>query len=570
MAAFLEADLRAHPFRWSVALTGILFLATMLTFSLYYETNDDAGMNLIAAGLAFGDHPDEHLVFTNVLIGLPLKWLYQAAPHVPWYGCYQIVTLFCAVCALVYCLLRVNLALARVALIVFLFVEVALPCLIAIQFTKTAFLASLAGSLLLLAPLQGCTPWPRAADVAGVLLIITGSLIRAESLALTCVMILPIAAAAVYRLPGPALRRGLIFGGALVVAVALHYFNRAYYARDEGWKDIYAYNVARAEFTDYGHYFGSGPAGRILEKLGWYPIDLQMLRAWFYADSERYSLARLQEVIAKVPAEPVPTFDRVAVNVVGQISFDSPPLRRLVIAAVCVAILTGRGWRRMLLPLALFAVALVTAVELGIWYYLIPRIAFSLLVGVLIGTAFRPTGPLRQHGRERLSKLDFGVRLLAIPGVLFVIASAARDTWQSDATRQEKRASAETIIRELNPQPDQLYVVWAEWFPYPFLVRPLVDPESLRPFRCVAMSWLIPTPFTRQRLAEFHIRDVYRAIWERPDVYLVAGPALLPQLNEYVQIHYRTKLEFRTVYELLTFSVFQARGVDIAPGSGRR
>jgi hypothetical protein len=566
----LQTELRGRPFRCSVIFSGVLFAATLLTFSLYFETNDDAGMNLIAAGLAFGDRPDEHLVFTNVVIGLPLKWLYQSAPHIPWYGMYQIVTLFSAVCALIYCLFRVNPGLAGVGIVVLIFVEVVFPCLIAIQFTKTAFLAALAGSLLLLAPLRGVEPWPRFANVAGVILIVFGSLIRAESLVLTCVMVFPIAVMAAYRYRLRALRPALLFVSGLLLAAVLYFFNRAYYARDEGWKDIYAFNAVRAEFTDYGHYVGSGRAGRAFEALGWQPVDLQMLLSWFYADPQRYSLARLREVIDKVPAEPVPSVDRVALNLIGQIATDSPPLLRLVIAGICLAILTGAGWQRILLPATLFGVAFVTAVALGTWYYLIPRIAFSLLVGVILGTATRPVSPIRARWGSRPFWCDVALRAIAAVTAVVVMVLSFRATWQSDAVRQEKRSSSQTILRELGPRPDQLYVVWAEWFPYPFLVRPLNDLEDLRPFRCVAMSWLIPTPFTKRRLEEFHIHDVYRAIWERPDVYLVAGPGLLPVFKYYVQVHYHTKLDFHTTYELSTFSVFQARPHESSgPGTQR-
>src|SRR5262249_15018753 len=72
--------------RISLILVGSLALGVVLALTPRYETNDDAAMNLVAAGRGFVERPDEHLVYSNVLIGLALKALYQLAPSVPWYG----------------------------------------------------------------------------------------------------------------------------------------------------------------------------------------------------------------------------------------------------------------------------------------------------------------------------------------------------------------------------------------------------------------------------------------------------------------------------------------------------
>jgi hypothetical protein len=68
---------------------------TLTRVARLFETNDDTAMNLIAAGIGFADQLYEHLVFTNVLLGLPLKAIYRVAPHVPWYGGYQNPQLRC-------------------------------------------------------------------------------------------------------------------------------------------------------------------------------------------------------------------------------------------------------------------------------------------------------------------------------------------------------------------------------------------------------------------------------------------------------------------------------------------
>src|ERR1700722_8438038 len=167
------------PLAFAAAVAGAICLFPLLVTPAW-ETEDDACLQLIASGRVFADAPDEHLLFSNVLIGLPLKWLYKALPTVPWYFLYQLATLAVAAGAFAYALVYPDPA-PRHAVAAVLLVGVAvLPCVVAPQFTKTATVAAAAGLLLFLAPLHGEVSWPRLADVAGGALLVLGSLIRFE------------------------------------------------------------------------------------------------------------------------------------------------------------------------------------------------------------------------------------------------------------------------------------------------------------------------------------------------------------------------------------------------------
>jgi len=75
------------PLRFSFAAVFILFALVLALFQPSYDTNDDVFMTMIAAGQGFCPAPDEHLIFTNILVGQTFKWLYIAWPQIPWYGC---------------------------------------------------------------------------------------------------------------------------------------------------------------------------------------------------------------------------------------------------------------------------------------------------------------------------------------------------------------------------------------------------------------------------------------------------------------------------------------------------
>ncbi len=546
------AAVRDRPFLVAAVGAVLVSLFAAVAFTPHYETNDDVTMNLIAAGLAFADRPDEHLVFTNVVIGLPLKWLYLAAPRVPWYGIYQFATIAAAAAALTYAFLRVNPSLWQAAAAGLFLAAGVLPCLVEIQFTRTGFLASFAGLALLLAPVRGAASSPRLADAAGCVLLLLGSLIRFESLLLAVVMALPVMAAAAYAAPKPTLRRAVPVAASLAVAVVLYFLNSAYYARDEGWKDFYAYNALRAQFTDYGRYQYNTETKPAFDAVGWEPVDYSMLVNWFYADRDRYSLAHLQSIAAAAPSSPPPSAWDVISGVWENLP-NAPGLQQLMLAGVCVPFLTLGGWWRFLVPFALFGFVFTVIVGMGVGGYWVPvRVGFPLFAGAVAAAVLQPgvAEPPKRRVRGGDTAETTRLVLRCAGGVLAAgVVIWSYYAWSEiDGKRVSVRQGAEKVVRELKPRPDRLYVAWREWFPFEHLVFPLEDPASLRPFRCLSMSWLLPTPFTDQRMREFDITDVYRAICDRPDLSIVAVPGLLDYFREYVKLHYGREVVFHLTY----------------------
>jgi hypothetical protein len=128
-----------------------------------FETNDDVLMNLIAAGQVVSNAPDEHILFSHVLIGMLRKLVYRQAPGAAWYGWYEIAALLAASVAAAYAILRAGRGLAQLVFAASFLGVIALPCLLYLQFTKTAFLLSLAGVLLAISIALEAPPRPRIA-----------------------------------------------------------------------------------------------------------------------------------------------------------------------------------------------------------------------------------------------------------------------------------------------------------------------------------------------------------------------------------------------------------------------
>jgi hypothetical protein len=541
----------------------ILAVCAFGLFTPRWETNDDPTMSLIAAGRVFIDHPDEHVLLINVLIGLPLRWLYGLVPSLPWYGLAQIVTMLAAAAGIAYALLRVNPSF-RQAVVVFLFFGVGvLPCFAEMQFTKTGYLASLAGLLLFLAPLRGAAPWPRVADAAAVGLLLMGSLVRFESLFMAGAMAAPVALAAAAADPLRAVRRAVPVGLAVAVALAFSLFNRAYYAGDPDWKDYYEYYQVRSLFTDYQRYLFTPESEAAYRDAGWEKIDFDMLMTWFFADRDRYSLEKLREIAATARPSPRPTI-RSGVEWAGRAVVEAPVLQQLALAALCVASFTGSGWRRFVLPVVLFGLAFALTVYFRTYYWSPPRVVVPLFSAVVAYSALRP-GPTRPGGQpDSVAAGVPGSVALAVCAVILVLRTLG-GLADADADRLQRHREAARLVRQLNPRPDQLYLLWREQFPLEDLVTPLGDAAAMGRIQCLALGTLLETPFTERRLRKFGIDDVYRALWERPDVFLVTHKDLQDYLRRYVLLHYGTELEF-----VVTFHAAGEPGLLIVQARQRR
>jgi hypothetical protein len=530
---------------WSVLAAIGLTLVSVTVFTPRYETNDDVTMQLLASGLVFADRPDEHLLYSNVLVGLVLKHLYSGLPSIPWYGLYQVGTLTISAAALTFVLLSVGRSPRRMAVVAIVLTVAVLPCLVEIQFTKTAFLASFAGLLLLLLPLRASTPRPVITDAVGGALLVWGSLIRYESFLLALLVAVPLAAAGIAFDRRKAAWRLVPMLVAAVAAIGLQQYNRFYYARDEGWRNFYEYNALRAEFTDYNRFPYTPDMDPILNTVGWTPIDLKMMNNWFFANRERFGLDNVRRLAAILPPAKRPSFEHEAREEVLNL-FSSPLMMRLLLAVPCLLLLVLADWRSWLLAAVLLLTAFGLTVAMRSLFWFPFRAAFSLYTGVLTGTALFTT-----TATDRVLRTAFASRTVRMLGGAF---AAGLIVWslfgpvERDQERSRLHEQATRLVRELNPQPDQLFVTWREHFPFEELVAPLGDASNLRNFRCVALSALLPTPITERQIEHFGIANLDRAISERPDVFLVTLPAYVVVYCYYMQVHYESAPEFRVTF----------------------
>ena len=282
-----------------IFLICVLFLVSTLTGKTgAYETGDDIYINLISAG-AFGTCP-QYLVHTNVLYGYFLAALNTVLPQLPWYYIALILFNLLAVFALCVVLCRrlsLSWSVALTCAVSFMLSE---PFYTSLQYTKQAFLYTVAGGLLLYDCLKRQS-FGRKQYAAAQLFLLLGFMIRYKSF----LFVLPfLAMSALFALwscrrkPVSELRRPLLLGiGVPLVLILLSYgIDAAHYA-DEEWHTFRRFNRLREEIIDYTGV--DYEAHREAYDANGIPEEsLIMLRALMYADGEMFTTDYLETVKA--------------------------------------------------------------------------------------------------------------------------------------------------------------------------------------------------------------------------------------------------------------------------------
>jgi hypothetical protein len=371
--------LLSRPLFAAIAIMAV-FAGVMLTvFQPRFETNDDVIMNVIAAGRAVTDVPDEHLVFSNVLIGTALKNLYRAMPNIPWYGLYLLATEIASLTAICYSLLLANRSAKQILLIVAFLIVFAVPCVAMIQFTTVAFVAAEAGLLLLIV---GANRDQTALKWIAIPFLALSSLIRWDACLLACVVFSPALAAAFIKLTPKQIKRSsaLVLAACLATGWALSGLNRWYYSQSDGWRDFYEFNRLGAQIIGYGRVELNERTKPALDSVGWSAVDLEMLRHWGFANSERFSIDKMRTVLDSVHLNDRSTRkwgDLLELLVRREI------LALLATGFICMLVMGG-GFRARLAPLACLLIAALVCLLLFEFYVLPRRVCFPALSGFVV------------------------------------------------------------------------------------------------------------------------------------------------------------------------------------------
>jgi hypothetical protein len=567
------------PQRWRwlliVGLPGLTALLAHTCFTPRFQSNDDPGMVMLAAGYGLGPRPSPFLIFMHPLLGQFLSSLYGMSPSVPWYALFMLGVRLLAGMAIAFAALDRRSTLQQVGLVVIYLLAFDLSGHVCPQFSRTAAAAT-QGAVLLWFSRRPDRPWNAALAITAAVLLTLGMMIRPDHAMLSLALASPLVCLDVLatlrggcgcvdrrarlltwarRTGAPLLVAGILVGGLLA-------YWSWFYAVSPGWSDFERYNRLRSQFTDFCRDNSTPTSEQALAQVGWSRNDLAMIRAFFFADRQVFSADNLRKYLAI--SRPLLHFRLPEWK--GQLAaLWSNYYLRLPLTAIFFTALfiPGRAWLHFGAVGATAGAALWLVA--GVMRHYCPQhfvqalLAFVAGVGVVLSGPVS-FGPLRKMG--------------LVLGLLAVTYFNGRVCWELHLRSIQSQILAEELksaIKELNPRPDQLYVVWGGFFPYEYLL-PFDSGSHMRDFKFYGLGCATNTPTEDERLREFGIDDLVTALYTRNDVFVICDGPLPKMLETYIAEHRGVRVQMNLLYETYTdllpqkrlFRVFRAVRADTA------
>ena len=272
--------IQSRPVLFSIIIATFCVLILISLSPMRYETIDDFFMYAIASGFA-GGLPDEHLIYTNFILGILLKTLFSVFPSVNWYGFY-LVTAHIIAWAVI---LRVFLKYFKIATVLllfsYLFLTFGVYFIQNLQFTTTSSILGIAGIFLLFERIK-TSGFEIKKLTLPILLIIIAALIRIHSLLLVLIILSPL-----FILLLPDWKKFLKSGMLIILLFGISYsfklLDRWYYHQDKAWADYYDNLFESSVFNDdsafyIAHYLNPE---KPYKALGWSDNDLAIFSSFF-------------------------------------------------------------------------------------------------------------------------------------------------------------------------------------------------------------------------------------------------------------------------------------------------
>lgn len=561
-SAGLANRLEKSPALWAAGIVLCLFGLTFLILTPVYDTNDDPVMGLVASGYGTVVGPDEHLLYTNVLIGLLLKHLYMLAPLIPWYGGYLLLAQFVAHWLLLYSMLLLK----RNRLILFsylmFYVGVGVYFLVHVQFTSTAFLIGLAGlSLIMVSLMLDCRerhrPWLKW---GGACCLIFASLVRFQSLQMLVLTSLPMLLLLFYQYFSSLKIKVYLLPAALAVFGVLggHYYDAQYYQQDEEWREFLTYHAALAPLINDIEIPYNEQTQEVFADVNWSRTDYRAFREWVYLDQEKFSLDRMQrfqQQVATLPLSQMPEVTASRMQAVRH-ALTRPVTYFSLFATLLFTFLGQKGsWQRKSIKWTVLWCVLIMAYL--VVYKKLPDRVFSCLIAL----CFYFTLLMNVTGKEGLAatgRIFRGPLLLKTGMVMLILLSSAMllgyVSWSDRIVKQNTRLKQDVqLLKE--KLPDKVFVaIWT--FPIDRFL-PLDNQSVFKDFKYLFLNGRQGSPLFQKKMKAFQIESPLDELLGSRQIFFISHPKMDSMLREYLKEYYGSEVFWNQLYVGGNFVIYQ-------------
>jgi hypothetical protein len=446
-------------FAISLAFFTILTIVIESTAGIFFETNDDVGMMMIAHGFGVAALPSSAILFSNVLEGKIIEFIGEPFGFTG----YGIYTMSCLVIALAYIHATIGQLTQRYFASLILILGLGLRAVFAPQFTITAGILAVAAIIALIVCLHRRSTWQ---SIAFATFAVASFCMRDQMFYLVMIMAVPFLLKWHLKLDWPLL--GML-AGVIILCVLLTVLDDRVY-RSPPWQAFESMNAIRALFTDFG-LAGRIHADATLASVGLTPLDIQLVSRWWFIGISPERLYHLVSLLA-----PTSMFSLSMSQIVGWLNLytNAPTYMISILTMVTFFAMPIRRTPRSVISLVILLSAtliIVAAGRNGVSRIVYPCLCLLCLANFLFCTR---------------CKLLLYATILTLPLTLnhFI---------ERDKYLLEVHDVATADLGALAPA--AVHVVWGADFPYEALFRPLEVRQEMPKLRLFGLGVAQLAPF---------------------------------------------------------------------------
>ena len=286
-----KCDKRHVRFLIALLTTVVCFLTAVVSSTLSYMTNDDAGIQSLLSGNVTGEPYITHQ-FINIILGAFISFLYKLLPQIQWWYVYSLLLLAVGIFMLHFCIIKIckdKKTSLKTAILVIVVVDISFMVYSIANVSFTTVPAVLGTGLVALLFASDNVENKRTLKWIGCIVVIGYVLLlihrSASAYALICYILLGV----LWNFTGRyKVGRKLVvrFGAVCMFFVLLtgcvNGLNKIADEKINGIEFI-QYNAARARYKDYGHdSYAENP--ELYEEAGWSEELYSLVEKWYFMD----------------------------------------------------------------------------------------------------------------------------------------------------------------------------------------------------------------------------------------------------------------------------------------------
>lgn len=502
-----------------------------------FNTNDDVAMMMFSSGWYLSGQPSEYIIFSHIYIGILLKYLYSNFGGVPWYGLYLYFLQTVSVFFICYTFFKFYKGENSIKLLYFLVIFVyGTYFYLYIQFTHVAICLAIAGGLSYVCFLHNrCLGW----ILAVVVFFILSSLVRFSAVYIVIFLLIPYF---IFYLCNVRPKAIITIFSPIIVTILfmslLSNINSNYYKSDTIWGDYIEYNSVRGGLHANNQFmrFAENISSKELDKVGWSSNDLLMFKEWFFGDPEIYSLDKLNIISNNLSSLDYVFFDFGRfVNILR--SYSEYIFLTIFLTVILIYEKSNKIYNIQLIFFLAYFFLLISI--MGLLIRIPTRVgvpaffAFNLfIIFLFFGFPKVDVDKKVKEFADAYKKLFYAVSCFFMIYHLFIIVNITIDNNRNRKNEMLKYAELENLGDEA------LIVNWGGSSINSEHIDPFSSIEDMPEINYLGLGWSTFSPYYISVLDKYDIDDLYLAIFQDKNVYLVANQSYIKYLLIYMQEHY--------------------------------